>query len=366
MKDETFFLSRIDRSVADNLRDIDISFEEDSGIVKDFIVFITKKLKVNMFGYTKFTLNDFCRESGRRKDELCRDHPKFRNNPKAVPPDYFGHKFITTFDYALFNMLQKNIIFSKAYDWNSTGRTIQLKNFPILKDIKLNIERNSNAVKVYDVRVSDELLEGFLQRYYTIETNGYKLVGAGKGGDGRKSLYLFINKTRHILITQQQFKTKLPVDYLCKIAGIVTEKASHKKQSLRRVLEQIKEKGKMPYKFEFVSDDAGLSKYDYWVEIDFFQEIQDDRLQEKRGDNHFFYSLFKELKEIFQHHHGKLTVQDEKDLFQRWLNKNDYDVPLKAGALIKIYFNCYNINLTEANAKMMIRNGIFSDKEALK
>lgn len=45
-----FFLSRIDRSVADNLHDIRKSFGEDAGIVKDFIVFISKNLKKDLLG----------------------------------------------------------------------------------------------------------------------------------------------------------------------------------------------------------------------------------------------------------------------------------------------------------------------------
>ena len=361
MKDEKFYLSRIDRSVADNLRDIDKSFEEDAGIVKDFIVFITKKLKVNMFGYTKFTLNEFCKESGRPKPELCSIHPKFRDNPKAVPPEYFGHKFETTFDYALFNMLQKNIIFSKAYDWNSNSRTIQLKNFSIIKDIRLNVDRQSNAVKVYDVRVSDELLEGFLQRYYTVETSGYKSVGKGRGGDGRKSLFIFLYKTRHILITQQQFKTKLPVSYLCDIAGIDTEKPGHRKQSLNRVLSYIKTNGKLPFKFDFVSDDARTSKWSYWVEIDFFEETKDESLVESHGANKFFSKLITELKVIYKHYHSDKFIEEEKDMFQRWLNSNEFDLEYKAGALVKAYFSSYDINLPIAKARLMVRNGIFSE-----
>ena len=55
-------ISRIDQSVADNLKDIERSFGMDSGIVTDFIVFVTKKLKTDLFGYTRFTLSEFCKE----------------------------------------------------------------------------------------------------------------------------------------------------------------------------------------------------------------------------------------------------------------------------------------------------------------
>ena len=352
-----YLLSRIDRSIADNLRDIEKSFNEDAGIVTDFIVFITKNLGQDIFGYTSFTLNDFCKATGRNKQELCEKHPYFVNNPKAVPPEYFGHTFSTFFDYALFNMLHKNIIFAKSYDYNSAGKEISLKNFSILKDIKLNVDRNSNAVKLYDIRISDEMMEGFLQRYYTIETNGYKEVGKGRGGDGRKRLYIFLYKTRHILLSQKKYITKLPVDYLASIAGIVVKEPKNRKTSLKRLLLAMKENGKLPFEYSFVQGDKS-QKYqeDYWVQLNYSANAELSSLFEKKGDHVFFHTLITNLQTLFNSTRASVVIEGEKDTFQRWLTNTSYDLDAKANVFCSSYYRAYNTKITIDQAKRLIQD----------
>jgi hypothetical protein len=47
-KELSYSLSRVDRSVADNLMDIDNSFEGDAQNVLDFIIFMSKKINNNL------------------------------------------------------------------------------------------------------------------------------------------------------------------------------------------------------------------------------------------------------------------------------------------------------------------------------
>ncbi|WP_025765378.1 hypothetical protein [Dyadobacter tibetensis] len=356
-----FFLSRIDRSVADNLSDIRKSFGEDAGIVKDFIVFISKNLKRDLFGYTKFTLKDFCKESGRNRQDLAKKHPYFTTNPKAIIPEYFGHEFISVFDYALFNMLQKNIIFAKSYTVNTRNEVIQLKNFPILKDIKLNRDRQSNTVKIYEIRISDEWLDGFISRYYTIETNDYPKIGKGRGGDGRKSLYIILQRTRHQLLSQNETTARFTVDYLADIAELAVEQNRFRKKSLKRILDFFQEKGDSPFSYRFVKGD--LSKpyqEEYWVELDFSSSVSITSLREKRGDHLFFNSLMVDLRNMFNIKHSKVAIKDETDVFQRWLTNADADTELKVEILISAYYKAYSQNITKLQAKQYIRDGFFN------
>ena len=356
-----FFLSRIDRSVADNLSDIRKSFGEDAGIVKDFIVFISKNLKRDLFGYTKFTLKDFCKESGRNRQDLAKKHPYFTSNPKAIIPEYFGHEFVSVFDYALFNMLQKNIIFAKSYTVNTRNEVIQLKNFPILKDIKLNRDRQSNTVKIYEIRISDEWLDGFISRYYTIETNGYPKIGKGRGGDGRKSLYIILQRTRHQLLSQNETTARFTVDYLADIAELAVEQNRFRKKSLKRILDFFLEKGDFPFSYRFVKGD--LSKpyqEEYWVELDFSSSVSITSLREKRGDHLFFNSLMVDLRNMFNTKHSKVAIKDETDVFQRWLTNADADTELKVDILISAYYKAYSQNITKIQAKQYIRDGFFN------
>ncbi|MCF2491482.1 hypothetical protein [Dyadobacter sp. CY347] len=356
-----FFLSRIDRSVADNLHDIRKSFGEDAGIVKDFIVFISKNLKKDLFGYTKFTLKDFCKESGRNRQDLARKHPYFIANPKAVVPEYFGHEFVSVFDYALFNMLQKNIIFAKSYAVNTKNEVIQLKNFPILKDIKLNLNRQSNTIKIYEIRISDEWLDGFISRYYTIETNGYPKIGKGRGGDGRKSLYLILQRTRHQLLSQKETTARFSVDYLADLAELEVEQNRFRKKSLKRILDFFQEKGDFPFSYRFVKGDPSKPyQEEYWVELDFSSSVNIPSLTERRGDHLFFNSLIIELRSIFNSKHSKVAIKDETDVFQRWLTNADADTDIKIDILVSAYYKAYNQQLTKIQAKQYIRDGFFS------
>jgi hypothetical protein len=356
MSDTNFFLSRIDRSVADNIKDIEKSFGEDAGIVKDFIVFISRKLKEDIFGYTRFTLTDFCRETGRNKTTLCEVHPKFRDNAKEKAPEYFGHKFETTFDYALFNMLQKNIIFSRTYDYKLNDRVVQLKNFPILKDIKLNVDRVSGTVKQYEIRASDELMEGFLQRYYTLDTNGYRHVGKGKGGDGRKSLFIFLYKTRHQCISAGEYITRFPVDLLCNVANITAACSRHRKQNVKRALDYVREKGNLPFEYKFVQGNPD-KKYQelYWVEVDYSIKKE---LMQPRGEHTFYIFLFKNLQEIYRRLYPEVVIENEKDAFQRWLTNNKVCLDDKANEVCKAYFKAYSKEINITKAKRLIENGM--------
>jgi len=96
-------ISRIDRAVADNIKDIQRSFGNQSGIVQDFIVFISRRLKVDLFGYTRFTIQEFCRHTGRRRQELAMVHPDFASG-KLLPPVIRGFAFQTVLDYALYTL----------------------------------------------------------------------------------------------------------------------------------------------------------------------------------------------------------------------------------------------------------------------
>lgn len=359
-----YFLSRIDRSIADNINDIQKSFGEDAPIVMDFIVFLSKKLKENFFGFAKFSLNEFAAATGWNKQDLCALHPSFERNPKQQPPEYYGHKFKTVLDYTLYNMLQKNIIFSKAYTYHSKNeQEIILENFPILKDIKLNINRSNNAVKVYDVRASDQLLNGFLERYYTLESNGYSKVGKGRGGSGRKKLFITIYKTRHILITQKkEFTSTFPLDYLASIAGVDVKKNSDRKKSMTRILNSLrsKSKGNIPFTYKWTkANPSNTREKNYYCEINFFTDKPITELSEKSGDNYFFKHLYKDLKEYYSSQYEQ-TYKDEKDAFQKWLNQPMTDLDPKANILVKAYMIAYGINMTFSEAKHKIKEGLFS------
>lgn len=349
-------ISRIDRAVADNIMDIQRSFPEDTGIVLDFIIFITRKIQTDIFGFTRFTLRDFCRESGRNRQDLSVTCPAFEDGKKK-PPMIQGHPLMTVMDYALYTMLERNIIFSNRYEVTSNGANIHMHSFPILKDLKLNFDRRGNELKVYDVRLSDELLSGFLSRYYTVNTEVYKRSGKGRGGNSRKKLLIYLSKIHHVLMSMndqtEPLETIVPLDRLCYFADITDSKPSHRKQGLIRILENLRTQGGYTFTFEFVKS---FGTKLYGVKLSFPQLDKQRLLQE----HYFFQHLSNNLKAIYKQNvpSDSSEVSDTAP-FQQWLSDNRLDVSQKAEALRKSHYRVYNKRISEVQAVNLIHAGQF-------
>lgn len=343
-------ISRIDRAVADNIRDIERSFGSQAGLVQDFIVFISRQLKTDLFGYTRFTLQQFCQHTGRNRQDLAIIHPDFISGSKK-PPLIRGYAFQTVLDYALYAMLERNIIFSNTYEVKGNGHVIQMHNFPILKDLKLNFDRRSKEQKVYDIRLSDELLYGFLSRYYTLNTETYRRIGKGRGGDSRKKLLLYLSKLSHVLqTTGAGHETLVPLDRLCAFADIRDSKPSHRKQNLERMLQHIAVTGQFPLTFEF----TGRSLYHVRL---IFQPAHTMAVLQR--EHNFYLRLLSGLKTIFDSKKDKGLLLTDHDPFQLWLSAGAIDTRLKAQALTQAYYIAFSKNISPAYAQALVLSGEF-------
>lgn len=347
-------LGRIDRAVADNIKDIERSFGAQAGLVQDFIVFISRRVQVDLFGFTRFTVADFCKCSGRSRQDLSVMHPDIVSG-KITAPVVEGYAFRTVLDYALYSMLERNIIFSNRYELRSKESVLSMHSFPILKDLRLNFGRGIKELKVYEVRLSDELLQGFLSRYYTVNTESYKLVGKGRGGDGRKRLLLYLSKLSHVVLSSGLSETLVPLDRLCEFGGIRDERPSHRKQNLVRVLEHLICVGRFAFGYEFV-----LRK-GYMVRL-VFKELADRR--GLIGAHNFYFRLLTGLRSAFEA--GRTVHADfgpgaqEKDPFQAWLADPDKDLELKARVLMQSHYAALGVELSFGAALEMVRSGRLS------
>lgn len=348
----TLFLSRIDRSIADNIHDVRLSFGEDAGLVLDLIMFFSIKLKSNLFGFTEFTLKELASATGIPVKSLSNVHPNFiqsQDNPKPPKiPEYNGHQFKTVLDYTLFTMLQKNIIFQRSYKYKSYMGNIELQNLPILTDV--NLKRNKNGtVKVYDVRLSRELISGFLSRYYTIETEGYAALGKGKNAEGRKALYLFMFKNWHILASQHHSHTITNVDYLANIANIDSKEPRHRKQSLQRMLDTVKQVTNLAFNYEFIYGGPGNGEK-FHISITYTDQL--DQMKEKKGEQKFYFVLYEICKSFFQKSVDPGNIID-KDIFQRWLVA-DAHIKEKVDFITKAYLDAFEVNIPPAQAREIL------------
>lgn len=345
-------LGRIDRAVADNLTDIRENFEDYSGIVQDFIVFILQQVKFDLFGFTRFTLDDFCKASGRNRQDLALIHPMFVKGSKK-PPEVNGFKFETIFDFGLYIMMKQNLVFKKAYKTKDGGQEITLEGIRIISDVRLNLNRKSKTIKIYTVKISPELLEGFIKRYYTIDSNAYKIIGKGKGGDNRKAFLIYLSRLRHILWSNGQESTIISVDVLCEQANIGAKEAKHKKLALSRTLKALKEKAGFPFKYDFVSAETN---FEYFVRLDFPNVVVDFK-----NEHSFYSSLFRDLTSLFHKKYGHKAF-DIKEPFQEWLTNNGLDFAEKAELLRKVYYRNFDKNLSDADIIEFMKIGFKNKK----
>lgn len=349
-------LGRLDRAIAENLADIRGNFE-DPGLVLDFIVFISQRIKIDLFGYTRFTLKDFCEATGRNRQDLAIKHPLFVNSKKE-PPEIEGFRFETVFDYTLVQLMQRNLIFQDVFEDKNEGKVIHLKAMQIVSDVKLNFSRKSKEVKIYDVRVGPEILDGFIRRYYTIDVKAYKLAGKGRGRESRQNLIVYLSVLRHILLSRGLDYTSVPVNLLANQAGVDRRKEpKHLKEAINNILIYVRDKAQFPFDFQF----GKLPKKSFYVELTFHKTYP---LETLTREHNFYHKLLVELKNIFNYKYGKGIKEVESNTkgvpFQDWL-ASGVDLNEKISVLKKSYSQAYRIELNDVEAHNIFKNGFEKD-----
>lgn len=354
MNEKINTLRRLDRAIAENLQDIRSCFEADAGIVLDFIVFISLRVKTDLFGYTRFTMKEFCEVTGRHRQDLARKHPLFADSHRR-PPEIEGFRFESVFDYVLVTMMQRNLIFSKVVQSREDEQVVRIEAIRILRDVKINFSRKSNEVKVYEVRLSHELLNGFIRRYYTIDVRAYKEAGRGRGKEQRQSLVIYLSVLRHILFSQNAFRTVVPLENLARQANIALGKTTfHKSEAVSGLLNFIKSKTSFSFDFQFLK--AGK---DRTQSVELIFDPPGSRRQLVLEHN-FYFLLFQQLRNFFEssrHRRSADFEEDDSKAFQSWLaSANDHLA--KHGILKHCYQQVFNQQMTDQQAREWMSTGM--------
>lgn len=341
---------RIDKAIADNSNAIKDNFGEQASLVQDFIIFILKNIKTNLFGFTEFTLAEFCKATGNTRQQMAIIDPIFsKPGSKIKPPIKSGITFSTVFDYGLYSMMQKNIILDNNYPTKKGETIVQLKSIGIISDI--NILIGAKGIKKYQIRVSPDLLEGFASRYYSVDTDAYRLLGKGKKSIMRKAFLIYLCKIRHILFSNKKNETTISVDVLAAEAGIQTKENYHTKRSLSRILDKIQEIG-FPFNYEYQSINKNSAQY--YVKLTFDEVYPKSTTKEHL----FFYAIIDDFSSYFQSTYGNRQFKD-KEPFQRWLTNIQYNTDVKIGILKKLYKKFFEKNLSDQEAINIMTNGFY-------
>lgn len=349
-------LGRIDRAIAENLPDLRSSFGDYSGLALDFIVFISQRIKIDLFGYTRFTLQDFCEATGRERATLARKLPeKYLEIHKPHIQD--GYTFDTVFENLLVQLMKTNLLFNNVYTTNEGNREVHMTSIQILMDVKLNYDRTSNELKQFEVRLGPQLLDGFIKRYYTVDTNAYKLAGkVPRGKENRQAVVVYLSVLRHVLLSQNKNVTTKPLQVISHayLDGKGKE-PFRQKEMVNRVLTSIRDKAKFPYDFKFVSGKKG---YEYLIEFTFHPVYSKASLLR---EHNFYYELMEalRLKYATKYPEDKLKsgTDNNKDPFQDWLVAGEVDFLQKIELIRRVYTKHFDIKLSIEQAMNLYLKG---------
>jgi len=344
-------LGRIDQAIAGNLSDIRVSFEDYAGLALDFIVFISKRIKFDIFGYTCFTLQEFCKATGRNRGDLAQ---RLSAEDLKKPYEVEGYKFETVFEHLLIQLVRTNLLFSNVYTTKEKDKIIKIESIRILHDVKLNFNRRSNEIKRYEVRLSPELLDGFIKRYYTIDAEAYKLAGKGRGREGRQAIVIYLSILRHILFSQNKTSSTISLNVISNYLNTENKKSYHKKEMVNNVLKIIRDKANFPFDYQFVSANTS---YQYSIELSFLPVYSKATLLK---EHNFYYALLDDLRFLYNSKYKNLVHKD-KEPFQAWLTTKQCDITEKVQILKKVYSKCFSINLTDNQALELYKKGITDD-----
>ena len=127
MKDEKInkSLSRVPQSLSFDNGALLRTFDYESTIIRDLIIYVGSRKMINLFNEISFTIDDFCSEFGYNRTTLQRTMKAFVDDPKLIPV-IDGHKFDSLFEYSLYRALKENILFGRKKDGRETFETVQI------------------------------------------------------------------------------------------------------------------------------------------------------------------------------------------------------------------------------------------------
>ena len=221
---------------------------------------------------------------------------------------------------------------------------------------RFNFNRKTNETKTYEIRLSDELLSGFLTRYYVFDVDGYYAVARSSKGVMKTQLYVFLSRIAHILHSTKDGNTKhYTVDYLCSIAGLNNARPQDRKKYIWKFLRDIQEVGNLD--IECIESDAFpnvKTRYKYGIDITF-----KTAKKELPGEHLFYITLLNKLREYYNYKYSSLTNHEgEKDMFQRWLISRKHDADAKINILQNAHETAYRKKLGIADAREAYYYGI--------
>ena len=325
---------RFDQNVAFNLKDLPQNFQDDAPLIRDMILYFANQYKANLFGYCRFTINDFCRIMGYSKNHLQYKHPLIESGYMKAP-EYRGHKFESIFEYTLFRIFQQKIVLSRPAKFvGNDMKGVNLKSLDVVSEIQVAYDENKPDRRIYDIRLADTFIGSIMELYVNIDLNDYLSIGNTKGNDKIKNLYLLLASFQHMALSTGDGKMdSVNFDLLCNVAQINAKEPKHRKETLNKYLQVLSNKRSLRYSYKFFVARGQRQAYSLEVQFD-----ATARILEAEKPTILFAELNKKLTELFtklmetngmfKNHVDKLMETEgysQYDCYQQFItNKNAY------------------------------------------
>jgi len=329
---------RVDHNLFLNLSDIELTFQKDSVLARDFIIYLAHTYKADIFGYTEFCIADFCKVMQWNKKNIQKTHDLFQVDPEEgrsaqLPPKVGQVEMKSFFDYVLYRLFSQKIILSKTEKTKvPTLNIVRATSIEVIRDLNILYDPKKPDRRIYQIKLERGFLENILNFYVTISLKDYLKVGSGWDNGRHKSLYLYLCGSRHGLIHRNETVLTPNFNLLCEIAGIATtiKEPRNRMVKLKKYLNEVS--GNSDLKFEVKFFATKQQKYPYSVEIIF---SKDKLTLESTRKNYLFNHMNGELRKGFAAKYPRYKEDDT--MFQKWLTNRAADTDVKQQIIRKAY-----------------------------
>jgi hypothetical protein len=349
-------ISRLDRNIVRYPKAIEDTYGEDSNLVLSVLSFLMSKFRNNLFNSVTFTLNEFCKEYGYYKNNICDKHSVFKENElssttsssnKKITKPYKTkhHVWNSRIDHVLFLMMSRNVVYEEENyshaKYLSSSRALNL-----LKKVSIRNEKVKGREEfVYEVTLGNEIFLNSLRWYISYKEKSFIEFGKNKNGIGKRKLYLyFLTQLQRCLLSSIPTNTVTPnYNMLCTIANINHAQTRNNKQILIKYLNAIGSPENLNFSHNLAGIDLDHPSFLIHKTIAIvFNEIKHTE-NKKQAD--FFDDCITMLETPFKNEfYGNDEAKAGKDFedgtftekFQLWLDSNN-NIPEKVEIVQAVY-----------------------------
>jgi hypothetical protein len=337
-------IARLDRNIVRYPKAIEDTYGEDSNLVLSILSFLMSKFRNNLFNSVTFTLNEFCKEYGYYKNNICGKHTVFKenelsnttssSNKKIIKPYKTKHHvWKSQFDHVLYLMMSRNVVYEEE-NYTHAKYLSSLRALNLLKKVSIRNEKVKGREEfVYEVTLGNEIFLNSLRWYISYKEKSFIEFGKNKNGIGKRKLYLyFLTQLQRCLLSSVPSNKVTPnYNMLCVIANINHAQARNNKQTLIKYLNVMGSKENLNFSHNLAAVD--LDSPDFLKHKTITIVFKEIKHLENKEQAYFFDDCITMLQIPFKNAtYGNDELKAKKEFedgtftekFQLWLNSNNH------------------------------------------